>query len=80
MSGLFGLRHLQCILNSDSSWMFPKVTKYFSKIDTKVAMKGEIRKWYFVTKIVLTYCEKNCSSDRAKLLKFEAEVREFAKN
>ena len=21
-------------------------------------------KWYFVTKIVLTYCEKNCSSDR----------------
>jgi hypothetical protein len=27
----------------------------------------------FVTKIVLTYCEKNCSSDREKLLKFEAE-------
>ena len=23
-------------------------------------------KWYFVTKIVLTYCEKNCSSDRKK--------------
>ena len=38
-------------------------------------------KWYyFVTKIVLTYCEKkNCSSDREKLLKFEAEGREFAK-
>ena len=35
--------------------------------------------WYFVTKIVLTYCEKNCSSDREKLLKFEAEGREFAK-
>ena len=34
---------------------------------------------YFVTKIVLTYCEKNCSSDREKLLKFEAEGREFAK-
>jgi hypothetical protein len=29
-------------------------------------------KWYFVTKIVLTYCEK-------KLLNFEAESREFAK-
>ena len=28
--------------------------------------------WYFVTKIVLTYCEK-------KVLKFEAEGREFAK-
>ena len=59
--------------------MFPKVTEYFSKIDTKVAMKGEIRKWYFVTKIVLTYCEKNSSSDREKLLKFEAEGQEFTK-
>ena len=37
-------------------------------------------KWYFVTKIVLTYFEKKkCSSDRAKNLKLEAEVREFAK-
>ena len=34
---------------------------------------------YFVTKIVLTYCEKNCSRDQEKLLKFEAEGREFAK-
>ena len=37
------------------------------------------QKWYFVTKIVLTYCEKNCSSDQEKLLKFEAEGQEFAK-
>ena len=29
--------------------------------------------WYFVTKIVLTYC----SIDREKLLKFEAEGQEF---
>ena len=36
-------------------------------------------KWYFVTKIVLTYCEKNYSGDREKLLKFEAEGQEFAK-
>ena len=36
-------------------------------------------KWYFVTKIVLTYCEKKNSSDREKLLKFMAEGREFAK-
>ena len=28
---------------------------------------------------ILTYCEKNCSSSREKLLKFEAEGREFAK-
>ena len=35
--------------------------------------------WYFVTKIVLTYCEKNlCSSVWEKLLKFEAEGQEFA--
>ena len=32
------------------------------------------KKWYFVTKIV----RKNCSSDREKLLKFEAEGCEFA--
>ena len=37
-------------------------------------------KWYFVTKIVLTYCEKNCFSDREKLFKSEADGREFAKN
>ena len=38
-----------------------------------------VRQWYFVTKIVLTYREKKCSIDREKLLKFEAEGREFAK-
>ena len=36
-------------------------------------------KWYFVTKIVLNYCEKNYSSDREKLLKLEAAGQEFAK-
>ena len=35
--------------------------------------------WYFVTKIVLPTVRKNCSSDREKLLKFEAEGREFSK-
>ena len=35
---------------------------------------------YFVSKIVLTYCEKKVfSSDREKLLKLEAEGQEFAK-
>ena len=32
-------------------------------------------KWYFVSKNFLTYCEKKCSSDREKLLKFEVEGR-----
>ena len=36
--------------------------------------------WYFVTKIVLTYCEKKLSSDREKLLKFEAEGQEFLRS
>ena len=35
--------------------------------------------WYFVTKIVLTYCEKKLFYWPRKLLKFEAEVRIFAK-
>ena len=26
-----------------------------------------IDQWYFVTEIVLTYCEKKCSSDQEKL-------------
>ena len=34
--------------------------------------------WYFVSKIVLAYCEKNCSSEREKVLKFEAEGQEFS--
>ena len=33
------------------------------------AKKGHSKKWYFVTNIVLTYYEKNCSSDREKLLR-----------
>ena len=36
-------------------------------------------KCYFVTKIVLTYCEKKCFSDGENLLKFDAEGQEFAK-
>ena len=33
--------------------------------DTKYVLVLYVRMyWYFVTKIVLTYCEKNCSSDQ----------------
>ena len=32
---------------------------------------------YFVLKIVLTYKRKNCSSDRVKPLKFEAEYSQI---
>ena len=34
-------------------------------------------KWYFVTMIILTYCEKKNSSVQEKLQKFETEGREF---
>ena len=40
---------------------------------------NNFQKWYFVTKIVLTYREKKLSYGRNKLLKFEAEGWEFAK-
>ena len=51
--------------------------RVFTQNVKKVAFLSE--HWYFVTKIVLPYCtvRKNCSSDREKLLKFEAEGREF---
>ena len=38
----------------------------------------KIKNWYFVTQIVVTYCEKKCSSDQGKKTKFEAEGWEFA--
>ena len=37
------------------------------------------KKCFFVTEIVLTYYEKEKSSDREKRLKFKAEGREFIK-
>ena len=45
-----------------------------------ITLFGILKHWYFVAKIVLTYCEKKkCSRDQEKLLKFEAEGQEFAK-
>ena len=38
----------------------------------------ELSQRYFVTKIFLTYFEKNCFIDRETRLKFETEGREFA--
>ena len=38
-----------------------------------------VKKWYFVTKIVLSYCEKKkCFRDQENFLKFKAEGQEFA--
>ena len=37
------------------------------------------KKWYFVSKIVLTYFEEKNHIDRENLLKFESEGQEFAK-
>jgi hypothetical protein len=38
------------------------------------------KNWYFITKIVLIYCEKKCCSDQENILKLKAEDREFAKH
>ena len=59
-------------------WML-RICKKKSGFFSKYIKPKKIEKWYFVTKIVLTYVRKNCSSDPEKLLKFEAEGREFAK-
>ena len=48
-------------------------------LSTKVSEKIQDQEWYFVKKIILTYCDKKCSRDQEKLLKFEAEGQEFAK-
>ena len=41
--------------------------------NVKKTFQRNFHQWYFVNKIDLTYCEKNCFSDQEKLLKFEAE-------
>ena len=50
-----------------------------TRFKEKYVLEVFSKKWYFVTKIFLPTMRKNCSSDREKLLKFEAEGREFAK-
>ena len=56
------------------------VSNPFLAYSSTFLLNREERQWYFVTKIVLIYCEKKkFSSDLEKLLKFKAEGREFAK-
>ena len=43
-----------------------------------VRRRQNLKKWHFVSKIVLTYYEKKLFYWSKKLLKFEAEGREFA--
>jgi hypothetical protein len=59
--------------------VFQKLYPFFTSLKIILFQKLSDWKWYFVTKIVLTYCEKKKSSGREKLLKGEAEGREFAK-
>ena len=71
---LFFQKVLYAFVISSNIWPFLFSWTWNSELDTPADWK-----WYFVTKLVLTYCEKNCSSDGEKHLKFEAEGREFAK-
>ena len=50
-----------------------KIKKGWCYIAENNNAKQNTEKWYFVTKIVLTYC------DRKKLLKFETESQDFSK-
>ena len=60
--------------------MMGQLTKYGRMVPRFQILYGQNHNpWSFVTKIVLTYCEKNCFSDREKLLKSEADGREIAK-
>ena len=59
--------------------LFIKILSAESVCKKKIKSRGE-KKWYFVIKIVLTYCEKKIVLViEKKLLKFEAEGQEFAK-
>ena len=60
------------------SWV-PMLTRVENLLEVYRLLAPKID-WYFVSKIVLIYCEKNCFSDGEKLLKFKAEGWEFAKN
>ena len=43
-----------------------------ASVQKKIVQQDErvqVRKWYFVTRIVLTYFGKNCSSDRENFQK-----------
>ena len=47
----------------------------------EISGKFTSQKWYFVTKNVLTYCEKKKSSDQEKLVKFphhSSKISKFA--
>ena len=53
------------ITESQFEYQIGPISKMLKQLhNTKCTTK--FQKWYFVTKIVLTYCEKNCSSDREK--------------
>ena len=48
------------------------------RLQPMLMIRSEKKNWYFVNKIVLTYCEKKLFQSSRKLLKFEAECQEFA--
>ena len=56
----------------EANWV-SREWKVLEKIQGYYIEKVAHKDWYFVTKIVLTYCEKNCPIVREKLLKFQAE-------
>ena len=73
---IFYWSHLFTLFRLNHSYTQITLASYLRSQNPVMLSKNKWRKkWYFVTKIVLTYC----SSDRENVLKFVAEGREFAK-
>ena len=72
----FTSQHRLCLFYLPHYPYWPQSTQILHVVHSTYSKE----KWYFVSSfVVLTYCEKKCSSDWEKLLKFEAEGWEFPK-
>ena len=71
---IFIFMHLHFHMIPNRLWNYGVTNSYKSLL--KMQMWKD---WYFVSKIVLTYVEKKCSSNWEKLLKFKVEGQELAK-
>ena len=52
------IARFQSSQSSEMIWILQFNTDFISKQKTKLDLKAKKTNWYFVTKIVLTYCEK----------------------
>ena len=76
----WNIQSKDCIL-SLRNWVIPPV---WYRVLQKLRGQDEVGRWYkngiLLPKLFRPTVRKNCSSDREKLLKFEAESQEFSKS